>query len=81
MELKGTLSPRQTLTGNLGSKETLNGGLSTAPGQGTRNYNSLINKPTINAVTVEGDKVSKDYHLQDELGVVSENDIDVIIYG
>ena len=33
-------------------------------GGGTSNYNDLSNKPTINNVTVEGDKKARDYELQ-----------------
>ena len=36
-------------------------------GEGTSNYNDLQNKPTLNGVTIEGNKTSEDY------GIGSEN--------
>lgn len=50
-------------------------------GSGTSNYNSLINKPKINGVTVIGEKLGADYYLQDKISDITEQDIDNIIYG
>lgn len=33
----------------------------------TGNYDDLTNKPTINGVTVEGDKTSQDFHITGEM--------------
>lgn len=81
MKLTGILSGNKALNGTLNQNNALTGGLSTAPSQGTKDYNKLNNKPTINAVTIEGDKVSADYKLQGEISDVTESDIDNIIYG
>ena len=47
-------------------------------GGGTSNYNDLSNKPTINNVTVEGDKKARDYELQyvlaEDLEFTGENE-------
>ena len=48
---------------------------------GTNNYNSLINKPKINGVTVVGEKLGADYKLQDLMNDIAEPEIDNIIYG
>lgn len=79
--LTGTLSQTDNLVGRLSQGNNLNGSLSNVASEGTRNYNKLNNKPTINAVTIEGDKVSADYKLQGEISDVTESDIDNIIYG
>lgn len=50
MGLKGILTPRGVISG---SWLTFNG-----------NYNKLTNKPTLNGVTIEGDKTSEDYHIE-----------------
>lgn len=47
----------------------------------TDNYNDLTHKPTINAVTVIGDKLGADYHLQDKMDTITDQMIDDIIYG
>lgn len=80
MRLTGSLSGGQTLTGSLNGGGALNGGISTAPGQGTKDYNRLTNKPTINAITVEGDKIGSDYKLQDKMDNLSVQEIEKILY-
>lgn len=47
----------------------------------TADYNKLSNKPTINTVTVEGNKLGFDYNLQDRMEAITEAEIDEIIYG
>lgn len=51
------------------------------PGSGTSDYENLANKPKINGVTVIGEKLGADYHLQDLMGTITPQDIDDIIYG
>lgn len=80
MELTGSLSGRQTLSGGLANSQELTGGISTAPGQGTKDYNKLKNKPSINGITVENDKIDADYHLQHKLDFASQHDIEKILY-
>lgn len=80
MELKGSISGAQTLKGNLSDATTLSGSISTAPGQGTKDYNRLENKPTLNAITIEGDKDSLDYHLQHKLDFATRHDVEKILY-
>lgn len=47
----------------------------------TSDYKDLSNKPTINAVTVEGNKMAADYGLQDEIEDITASEIDEMIYG
>ena len=47
----------------------------------TADYNKLSHKPTINSITVEGDKVGLDYNLQNKMEMITEQEIDDIIYG
>lgn len=81
MELTGSLSGRQTLSGGLANGQELTGGISTAPGQGTKDYNKLTNKPTINGLTVEGDKTGPDYLLQNLMAEITDQEIDNIVFG
>ena len=46
----------------------------------TDNYDDLYNKPTINEVTVQGHKLSADYHLQDLMHVATQAEIEAILY-
>ena len=46
----------------------------------TSDYESLYNLPSINGVTIKGAKTSPDYHLQDEMQVLSQTDIEKILY-
>ena len=46
----------------------------------TDDYNDLINKPTINAVTVEGNKTGPDYRLQNKMEILSQQEIERILY-
>lgn len=48
---------------------------------GTSNYNFLTNKPQINGVSLIGNKLSSDIHVQDEMNEITPQDIDKIIYG
>ena len=57
-ELEGTLTNEINLVGTFGST-----------GGGTTNYNDLINKPSINNVTLEGNKTGS------QLGLVSSTDL------
>ncbi len=44
-------------------------------------YNNLINKPSINDIVLEGNKVSKELGLQDKMTALSNMDIENILKG
>lgn len=46
----------------------------------TDNYEDLYNKPIINDVVVEGDKVGEDYRLQDKMHALTTQEIEKILY-
>ena len=71
--LSGGLSSTGRLSGELVGKSALNGGLSNDITH--HSYNDLIDKPSINAVTLEGDKSFE------ELGLagLTNQEIDKII--
>lgn len=48
---------------------------------GTKDYEKLINQPSVNDVVLIGNKTSKDLKLQDEMDEITPQDIDKIIYG
>lgn len=78
-KLKGTLSKKETLNAELQSNNKLSGKMAST--RYAKDYNKLINHPTLNGIEIIGDKTSQDYNLQEELDLVSEQDIDNIIYG
>lgn len=47
----------------------------------TIDYLSLYNLPSINSITLEGDKSGSELGLQEEMDYLSESDIDRIIFG
>lgn len=50
-------------------------------GSGTTNYNDLDNKPSINNITLINNKTSDDLGLQDKINEITNQEIDLIIYG
>lgn len=72
--LSGVLSQPQTLKGQLNSNVTISG---------TDDYNKLKEDtlPQINSVTLKGNKVSSELHLQHEMNTISYQDIDNILFG
>lgn len=46
----------------------------------TDNFEDLYNKPSINDVTVQGNKVGEDYHLQDKMHALTTQEIEKILY-
>lgn len=46
----------------------------------TGDYDNLSNKPSINTVTVQGDKLGKDYGLQDKMDCATVAEIERILY-
>lgn len=46
----------------------------------TDNYEDLYNKPIINDVTVQGDKIGEDYNLQDKMHALTTQEIERILY-
>lgn len=65
-------------TGTIKFTAKLNGATS---GGGTRDYEKLINQPSVNNVTLVGNKTSKQIHVQHEMKAISEQEIDKIIFG
>lgn len=48
---------------------------------GTKDYERLDNKPSINGVELIGNKISSEIHVQHEMSALSEWQIDEIIFG
>lgn len=46
---------------------------------GTTDYNRLINKPSINAVELIGNKTSDELYLQDKMDTLTNNDIEELL--
>lgn len=55
-KLNGTLNATENLSGNLATQETLTGTLGIPNVVGQTNYERLNNKPSIESVTLTGDK-------------------------
>lgn len=82
-EISGGLSSEQELKGELSLKETqnINGQLTIPPNKRAPSYPEITDKPSINNEIIEGDKLSKDYHLQDKMDLITEQMIDNLFYG
>ena len=63
------LVPSGSLTGSLSNSGTLTGQIAIGSGGGTTDYNDLTNKPSINSVTLSGNKTTADLN-------ISYNDLD-----
>lgn len=83
-KLSGTLSQTGKLTGTLASRNILSGRLSMAVDEVFNDdYNKLREDtlPQINSVTLKGNKISSELHVQHEMDVISYQDIDNILFG
>ena len=70
------------ISGGITTKDVKVGGnITMGGGSGTNNYEKLINKPQINNIELLGNKTSKQLKLQDEMDLITEQDIDEIMYG
>lgn len=70
--LNGSLTPRTNLVGSLSS----GGG-----GGGTTDYNDLSNKPSINGVTLSGNKTTGDLNLPNELSELEDVNLSHLVGG
>lgn len=83
-KLSGTLSQSSKLSGTLSSKNQLSGQLSMGVSAIFNNdYNKLREDtlPQINSVTLKGNKISSELHVQHEMDVISYQDIDDVLFG
>ena len=47
---------------------------------GVKSYNQLEDKPIINDVVIQGNKVGPDYHLQDKMDTLTIQEVERIFY-
>ena len=83
-KLTGTLSLAGTMSGTLSQEQSLDGSLSMGVvSVFNRDYNALdeVTLPQINSVTLKGNKISSELHVQHEMDVISYQDIDDILFG
>lgn len=83
-KLSGTLSQAGKLSGTLSSKNHLSGQLSMAVDEVFNDdYNKLREDtlPQINSVTLKGNKLSSELHVQHEMNAISNQDIDELLFG
>ncbi len=83
-KLSGTLSQTGKLSGTLTSKNRLSGSLSMAVDTiFNDDYNKLKEEtlPQINSVTLKGNKLSSELHVQHEMNAISYQDIDELLFG
>lgn len=65
--------------GMTGTGQSSGGGVETPSTPGTNNYNDLINIPSINGVSVAGDKQCEDYSIQREMQPLSNIELEEIL--
>lgn len=83
-KLSGTLSEVNHLNGTLHTQGTVSGKLSmNASLVSVKDYNLLYEEtmPQINNVTLKGNKISSELHVQHEMDAMSYQDIDDILFG
>lgn len=80
-EVTGRLSKTGEVTGRLSTTVEITGSLSVPQSRVVaESYDNLQNKPSLNNITIEGDKVSADYKLQHEMDALSVQEIERILY-
>lgn len=83
-KLNGTLSQAGKLSGTLQANNRLSGQLSMAVDTiFNDDYNKLKEDtlPQINSVTLKGNKLSSELHVQHEMNAISYQDIDELLFG
>lgn len=83
-KLSGTLSNTGKLSGSLSAHNHLSGQLSMAVDEiFNDDYNKLREDtlPQINSVTLKGNKISSELHVQHEMDAISYQDIDELLFG
>lgn len=83
-DLSGNLSTTGELSGALSLEDTLAGTLSMAVDPVfNEDYNALREDtlPQINSVTLKGNKLSSELHVQHEMNAISYQDIDEMLFG
>ncbi len=75
-KLYGTLSAAESLTGSIGSSGSLSGVMGIGGGSGSNDYNDLRNKPSINEVTLIGNKSLPQLDIQTTNTYANNLDID-----
>ena len=80
----GSLTSSDVLNGTLTEEHSVKGRLSTTTvALFNHDYNALYEDtmPKINNVTLKGNKISSELHVQHEMDVISYQDIDDILFG
>ena len=81
VRIKANFRENGNMTANFADDERLKSSFENAYEIHTDNYEDLYNKPSINRVTVQGDKLGADYRLQDKMDIITEQMIDNLFYG
>lgn len=77
VEFKATFTEVENLNADFVESKDFKADFGEVTKASTSDYNELYNKPKIDGVTLQGNKT----HSQIGIGLVSEQDIDTIIYG
>lgn len=79
--MEGELTKVHEVTGGLSQTGEVTGALSVPESRTVAaRYPDLRDKPSINQVTIEGDKGSEDYHLQGKMEYLTQQEIERILY-
>ena len=80
VRIKANFHENGNMTANFADDERLKSDFENAYEIHTDNYDDLYNKPIINDVVVQGDKVGEDYNLQDKMHALTTQEIEKILY-
>lgn len=81
VRIKAKFRERNNMAANFRDNDDLDANFGDVTMVHTDNYEDLYNKPSINRVTVQGDKLGADYRLQDKMDIITEQMIDNLFYG
>lgn len=81
VRIKAKFSERNNMAAHFRDNDDLDANFGDVTMVHTDNYEDLYNKPSINRVTVQGDKLGADYRLQDKMDIITEQMIDNLFYG
>lgn len=80
--IEASIASNHEISGQINTQETIRGALSQTGDTyiyGTNDYDELIHKPKINAVTLQGNKTAKQLHLQEEIDRITNSDIEEML--
>lgn len=78
--IKTSIEQSKPIKAKLESNNPINASITSNHGSGTTNYELLSNKPSINEVTLIGNKTTEDLRLQGKMEAMTIQEVQYILY-